>query len=198
MSHACGTGACVDCPARQRGLLRALAGGAGCSCRLSCIALDERQALPASLFTRYAFGIVRRGVLVRERFDVGGGRTAVDAAGRGSYVPLSLARGCTGYAASRVLLCVYRESSLEAIANHAELGMELMGLASETLERVERIADARGRPSAAERIDALRSALREWLGPSGFDDLRQRDVAALLGMRVETVCRTLRTRSRSA
>ncbi len=192
-----GTSACVDCPARQRGMLATFAGKAGeCEGRLECIALDERAELPASLFTRYAFGIVRRGVLVRERFDPSGGRTAVDVAGRGAYVPLGLARGSTGYAASRVLLCVYREANLEGLAGEGALG-DLMKLSSETLERVERIAEARGRPSAAARIDALYGTLKEYLGPHGLEDLLQRDVAALLGMRTETVCRVLRARASS-
>ncbi len=107
--------------------------------------------------------------------------------------PLGLGRGCTGYAASRVLLCVYPQVSLDGI--RAQGGLEdLMKLASETLERVERIADARGRKAAAERVDALHDTLKDWLGPCGFDDLLQRDVAALLGMRTETVCRILRAR----
>ncbi len=163
---------------------------------LSCITLEERAELPANI-GRYAFGIVRRGVLVRERVDSSGARTAVDAAGRGAYVPLGLSPGCTGYAASRVLLCVYREPNLEHISGQAKLAIDLMTLASETLERVERIAEARGRARGAERIEALHEALKEWLGPHGFEDLRQRDLAALLGMRTETVCRLLRARSRS-
>jgi hypothetical protein len=176
-------------------MLAAFAGKVGeCENRLECIAFDERAELPASLFTRYAFGIVRRGVLVRERFDPSGGRTAVDVAGRGAYVPLGLARGGTGYAASRVLLCVYRETNLEGLASEGGL-VDLMKLASETLERVERIAEARGRATAAARIEALHDTLKECLGPHGLEDLLQRDIAALWGMRTETVCRTLRARA---
>ncbi len=167
-----------------------------CRIRLECVTLEARDELPASWFSRYAFGIVRRGVLVRERVDPDVGRTAVDAAGRGAYVPLGLTRGSTGYAASRVLMCVYRSASLDGLTVQDGLG-DLMKLAGETLERVERIAEARGRATAAERVAALHSTLEGYFGAHAFEDLLQRDLAALLGIRTETVCRVLRRRVRA-
>jgi hypothetical protein len=176
-------------------MLTALAGDTNyCSSKLACIAIEARAELPPTLFGRYAFGIVRRGVIVRERLDTNGARIAVDAAGRGAYVPLGRARGYAGYAACRTLLCVYREPNLDSMNGRGDLGMDLMTLASETLDRVERIADARGRSTARERVDALCSTLQECLGPHAFEQLLQRDLAALLGMRTETVCRVLRAR----
>lgn len=164
-----------------------------CTGRLECVTLEARDEIPASWFSRYAFAIVRRGVLVRERVDPNVGRTAIDAAGRGAYVPLGLARGVTGYAASRVLMCVYRSVSLDGLTVQDGLG-DLMKLSGETLERVERIAEARGRASAADRVAALHSTLEGYFGAHTFDDLLQRDLAALLGIRSETVCRVLRRR----
>jgi hypothetical protein len=160
---------------------------------VATLTLEPRMEVPHGVFGHYAFGIVRRGLIIRERIDAEGARTAVDVAGRGAYVPLDRAQGYAGYAASRTLLCVYREAALEEMSAQAECGMDLMKLARETLERVERIADARGRPSAAERIDALCEMLRECVGAHA-EDLLQRDFAALLGMRTETVCRIMRVR----
>jgi len=167
-----------------------------CGVRLECVTLEARDEVPATWFARYAFGIVRRGVLVRERFDPDQGRTAVDAAGRGAYVPLGLTRGGTGYAASRVLMCVYPSASLDGLTVQDGLG-DLMKLAGETLERVERIAEARGRATAADRVAALHNTLEGCFGAHAFEDLLQRDLAALLGIRTETVCRVLRKRVRA-
>ena len=65
-------------------------------------------------------------------------------------------------------------------------------LAEESLERVERIAEAGRASSAAGRVDALRAIVGEYLGPHGAEGLLQRDLAALLGMRIETVSRARR------
>jgi CRP-like cAMP-binding protein len=166
------------------------------ACRLSCVAVEEREAVPQSLFERHAFGIVRRGILIRQRSDGARTLTAIDASGPGAWVPLASAPGTSAYAATRVLLCVHPQRRFDGIAGHPEATLELLRLAQETLERVERIAEARNRGSATERIAALHSALSVWLGPRGVDGLLQRDIAALLGMRAETVCRVLKARSR--
>jgi hypothetical protein len=178
-------------------LLRDLVAVKGGRCRLRCIEIEEREAISTGVSSRHAFGIVRRGTLIRQRRHSSGDHTAVDVAGPGAYVPLASAPGSGGYACSRVLLCVYPEPHYEVPVDQGQLAIDLMRLANETLARVEHIADARGRPAAAERLSALSEALPGWLGPEAPKNLRQRDLAALLGMRTETVCRVGRANARS-
>lgn len=154
--------------------------------------------IPAALSSRHAFGIVRRGTLIRQRLHPSGDHTAIDVAGPGAYVPLASSPGGGGYAASRVLLCVYPEAHFKVPVDQGQLAIDLMQLTSETLARVECIAEVRGRPAAAERLSALSAALTSWQGPDAPKNLLQRDLAALLGMRNETVCRVLRAQARSA
>jgi hypothetical protein len=167
-------------------------------CPLQCVTVEARAAVPPGLFAGHAFGIVRRGVLIRQRDQPEGAPTALDVAGPGAYVPLASSPGGAGYAAARVLLCVYPEARVAAGPDQERLACDLLQLLAETLARVERLAEARGRPSAAERLVALLGALGEWLGPEAGKNLLQRDLAALLGMRNETVCRLLRADARPA
>jgi hypothetical protein len=161
-------------------------------CRLTCLTFEEREELPPSLFTRHAFGIVRRGLLIRQRCQPSGEHTAIDAAGPGGYVPLSSSPGSAGYASSRVLLCVYPTPRFSSVPGEEQTALDLLRLLEETLARVERLAEARGQASAAERLRVLSEALTEWLGPQASEHLLQSDMAALLGIRKETVCRLLR------
>ena len=186
----------MDCPIRRRGFAQALVGGSDSSrCSLISVAVEEREVLPPGLFNNHAFGLVRRGVLVRERTHPSGARIAIDAAGPGAYVPLAGSVGCTGYAASRVLLCVYPEPVYTPEPGEEQLTADLNCLLRETLERVECIIEASRRASAEERVDAVMETLTAWLGAGAPEKLLQRDLAALVGMRVETVCRVLRVRA---
>ncbi len=164
---------------------------------LRCVSIEAGEAVPPAWYERHAFGLVRRGVLIRQRIDAQGERAAVDAATPGCLVPLRMARGAsvsTGYAATRVVLCVYPRPEL-APEDTVRAGHDLLRLMEESVDRLERIAAARGQPSAHERIRALIDALAEPAtdarGPRPLR-LRQKDMALLLHLRPETVCRALR------
>lgn len=170
-------------------------------CALQCVAVEDRAQLPPEWFERYAFGIVRRGVVVRERVSgPTGERTAVDAAGPGAYLPLRSGRtrdASGGYAASRVLLCLYPRPTFEPAAHGSEAASDLLGLQGDAIERLERIADARGRASGPEKVAAMLEVLGETVtqrdgSPRLLSNLQQRDLAALLQLRPETVSRALR------
>jgi CRP-like cAMP-binding protein len=192
---------CPDCLVARHGMLSAILGTSSGPCLLHSLTLDARADLPSSWFERYAFAVVRRGVVVRQRVEPDGERVAIDAAGPGSLLPLRMAPGAgssTGYAASRVIVCVYPHEELElAGVGEATLG-DLLRLQQQALERLERIAAARGRASAVEQVLALLDALLESIAPLRDGepkpiDLTQRDMALLLRLRPETVCRALRT-----
>lgn len=196
--------ACPDCPLAHRGLLGAFLGKPGTSCALQSVTVEARDDLPSLWFERYAFGIVRRGVVLRQRLEPDGRRTAVDAAGPGALVPLRCSRdeARAGHAACRVLLCVYPEAKLAA--SYAKDTLEdLLELTQQAVDRLEGIASARGRGSSAEKVSALLDILADALphrhgGPRRELPLTQRDLAELLHMRPETVCRSLRKLAREA
>jgi len=81
------------------------------------------------------------------------------------------------------------------LAEVPQVAMDLVHVQADALERVERLADARGRSSAARRVAALLCVLADKLGaprqPNRVSGLKQRDMAALLCMRHETFCRAL-------
>jgi CRP-like cAMP-binding protein len=151
--------------------------------------------LPQSSTAAPGLALVRRGIVVRQRVDASGGATAIDAVGPGGLLPLR----DSAYAATDVLFCACAERDLaEALGTSLATAREVIRLLEHALERVERIADARGRKSAAGRVAALLGALVDMLSPYRRYDLvpaglRQRDMAALLAIRHESVCRELRT-----
>jgi CRP-like cAMP-binding protein len=192
---------CPDCLVARRGMLSAILGSPSGACLLHSHTLEARADLPQSWFERYAFAVIRRGIVVRQRMDPSGERVAIDAAGPGSLLPLRMARGAessTGYAASRLIVCVYPCDTLElGVAGETTLA-DLLGLQQQALDRLERIAAARGRASAVEQVFALLEALLESIAPLREGepkpiDLSQRDMAMLLRLRPETVCRAIRT-----
>lgn len=191
---------CPDCPAARNGRLSALVGDANAACVLQCQPVEARSALPSAWSERNAFAIVRRGWVMRSRVDGRGNHTAVDLAGPGALVML---RGAgegsvpSGFAATRALLCLCPDGSFDEATASPALAFDLVRLHQETLERVERIADARGRETAAEKVAALLGVLSAFRGAKGGtrelpDGLQQRDLAALLQLRPETVCRAMR------
>src|SRR5690606_21574662 len=192
---------CPDCLVARRGMLEAILGAASGPCLLHSLTLDARADLPRSWFERYAFAVVRRGVVVRQRMDPNGERVAIDAAGPGSLLPLRMARGpetSTGYAASRLVVCVYPYETVETTVREDRTFQDLLRLQQQALDRLERIAAARGRASAVEQVHALLEGLLESIAPLREGDprpidLAQRDMALLLRLRPETVCRALRT-----
>lgn len=190
---------CPDCPATRSELLEELALlDVGCAFR--CVALAPRQPLPPRWPGSYALALVRRGVVVRQRIDTGGRATAIDAIGSGAGFVLGEGDPdsvSAGYAASAALVCLCPLPTIEAgLQQDPEVARDLWRLAQRSLERVERLADARSRATAEARIGALLCALADTLFAKPRDvvpaTLQQRDLAVLVAVRHESVCRVLR------
>jgi CRP-like cAMP-binding protein len=147
--------------------------------------------------------MVRRGVLIRQRVDPQGRASAVDALGPGCVLPLGLPGHSTsipsGYAATRLLVCLCPQEVFErSLARDERTARDLIRLQQQTIERLERITDARSRSNVESRVAALICALADTLSPHRSrsripSELQQRDMAALIGVRHETVCRVLGT-----
>jgi CRP-like cAMP-binding protein len=131
--------------------------------------------------------------------DVEGHATAVDAVGPGGAIPLPEAddMSVAGYAADDALLCLLpRRSMRTAVEAGAPSSAQIVALYAAALDRLERIAQARSRSTAQARVAALLCALADTLCPPRRltcvpAALQQRDLAALLGMRHESVCRAV-------
>jgi hypothetical protein len=170
------------------------------------LAVEARSALPATWLSRYGFAVVRRGYLIRQRADPAGRATAVDAVGPGCCFPLDRALAATGgarvlgYGVTRALVCLCDGETLErGLLEGGPVALQIHQLESEAISRMERLADARARPGAAAKIAALLCALADTLAP-GVDripaEFLQRDLAGLVSIRHESVCRVLRDFSR--
>jgi hypothetical protein len=190
---------CPDCPATRNDVFGRLVGGGRERCAFRCLFVGARQPLPPRWFGSYGLALVRRGVIVRQRIDPHGSATAIDAVGPGGALPLSEGgdASCSGYAATDALLCLCPRRPLRAaIDAGAPTSGEAVALHTAVLDRVERIASARCRPTAVARVAALLCALADTLSPPRRlacvpAALQQRDLAALLSMRHESVCRAL-------
>jgi CRP-like cAMP-binding protein len=133
--------------------------------------------------------------------DSYGGATTIDALGPGGAVPLSEGGEVSagGYAADDALICLCPRRTLRtAIESAAPTASDVISLHASTLERVERMAEARGRSTALARVASLLCALADTLSPPRQLDLipgtlQQRDLASLVAMRHESVCRALGT-----
>jgi CRP-like cAMP-binding protein len=166
-------------------------------CGFRCLSVPAREALPARWRTDYAFGLVRRGTVVRQRVDGSGRATAIDIAGPGSALPLGTDDGSTGYAVDDVMVCVCPTSTFDE-ALGAKGARDVVKAQSAILQRVERIAEARSRTSAIARLATLLLAIGDTLSPLRAlnvisSAIQQRDLAALLAMRHESVCRSMAT-----
>lgn len=189
---------CPDCPAVRAGVLRGLVEHPS-GCALRCATLEPRQAFPESWRGAFGIALVRRGFVVRQRVDSLGRATALDALGPGSAMPVGSPtdEGATGYAASAAMVCLCPQSECDrALDGASGVARDILDAQSSMLERVERIADARGRPRAITRVARLLCTLSDTLCASRRlslipADLQQRDLAALLALRHESVCRAL-------
>jgi CRP-like cAMP-binding protein len=192
-------GVCPDCPVKPRGALGALVDAESSQCALRCLFVPARHPLPPRWYGAYGLALVRRGILVRQRLDAAGSAIAIDAVGPGGAAPMLESGDATsgGYAADDVLVCLVPRRALRgAVDAGAPAAPHVVSLHAAALERVERIADARGRPTALGRVAALLCVLADTLAPPRRLDtvpvaLQQRDMAALLSMRHESVCRAL-------
>ncbi len=168
-------------------------------CALRCVTLESRQPFPESWRGTFGMALVRRGFVIRQRVDSLGRATALDALGPGSAMPVGGAddSGATGYAASAAMVCLCPTGALHHAVDASPSGAhDVVDAQSTMLERVERIADARGRPRAITRVAQLLCTLSDTLCASRRlsvipADLQQRDLAALLALRHESVCRAL-------
>jgi CRP-like cAMP-binding protein len=155
--------------------------------------------------SRYSFAIVRKGYLVRQRSDSSGRITAVDAVGPGCSFPLEAPMGngaethISGYAVTRALVCLCDQETLEhGLLEGGSTALQVHQLDSAAIARMERLADARGRPGAASKVAALLCTLADTLHPGEHGDntvpgeFLQRDFASLLSIRHESVCRAMR------
>jgi CRP-like cAMP-binding protein len=192
-------GVCPDCPASRNRVLQQLVGGGRGRCAFRCLLVATRHALPPRWFGSYGLALVRRGILVRQRVDVHGSATAVDVLGPGAAMPLSEGgeTSSAGYAADDALVCLCPVRALRAAVDAGwPTSSEVVTLQATALDRVERIAGARSRPTALSRVAALLGVLADTLSPPRRlttipAALQQRDMAALLAMRHESVCRAL-------
>jgi CRP-like cAMP-binding protein len=194
------TAACPDCPATRLEVFEPLVLNGGC--RFRGLALAARRPIPGAWFSTYRMGLVRRGVLIRQRVDRQGRVTAVDAAGPGCMFLLgdpgeaAPASMVSGYAATDARVCLCSRTTMDEALKGADVCGDLIRMQEAALDRVERFADARGRPSAEARIAAVLVTLADTLSPPRQRDripadFQQRDVARLAGLRHETVCRLL-------
>jgi CRP-like cAMP-binding protein len=185
-------------------MLAGMLGESTGACGFDSLALEARAELPTAWGQRYSFAFVRRGYLVRLRTEGAGHATAVDAVGPGCAFPVRAPSGLrhhgpAGYAVGRALVCLCDAEALEAgLTAGGRSAVDVHNLIVEGMQRVERLSDARGRSSAASRVAALLCTLADTLRPGGPRDdeipaeFLQRDLAALLSIRHESVCRVLR------
>jgi hypothetical protein len=195
---------CPDCPATRNGVLEQLVDRGRERCAFRCLVVGARQPLPPQWFGSYGLALVRRGVVVRQRVDADGSVTALDAIGPGGAMPLSEGGDASyaGYAADDALLCLCPRRPLRAaIDAGAPAAAQVVTLYSAALDRVERIVRARSRPTALARVASLLCVLADTLSPPRRLEcvpaaLQQRDLAALLAMRHESVCRAIKCLAR--
>jgi CRP-like cAMP-binding protein len=183
-------------------VLEALLGDVPGESAFDSLAVEARSALPATWLSRYGFAVVRRGYLIRQRADPSGRATAVDAVGPGCCFPLDRALAAyggarvLGYAVTRSQVCLCDAETLErGLTEGGPVALQIHQLEAATISRMERLADARARPGAAAKIAALLCALTDTLRPGTGRipaEFLQRDLAGLVSIRHESVCRVLR------
>jgi CRP-like cAMP-binding protein len=202
LASAGGTSVCPDCPMTRMDVLAGMIPPRAGACAFRCLAVRARAPLPARWFKEFGLGVVRRGVVLRQRFDAHGRAIAVDAVGAGGLVPLAMASGggdanAGGYAVNDVLLCACPTESMRASMDvDRQTPRDVVELHAQALDRMERLVDARGRMTVIERVAATLLALADSLSPFRRTDvitadLQQTDLAALVSARQETVCRAL-------
>lgn len=188
---------CPDCPAVQSCVLEGLARReTGCAFR--CLAVAARQPLPARWRGDYDFALVRRGIVVRQRVDGRGRVTSTDIAGPGSALPIGAHDddGACGYSVDDLMLCLCPSDTFGEAVGSGAGARDVVNAQALILERVERIAEARSRTSATSRVAALLLAISDTLSPLRALDvipsaIQQRDLALLLALRHESVCRSM-------
>ncbi len=194
-----GSSLCPDCPVHRLEILASMTPPRA-PCAFRCVSVRSREALPARWFKDFGLGVVRRGIIVRQRVDAHGRAIAVDAVGAGGLVPLAMGvrdGDASGYAIGDALLCACTPDTARAWMDaDPQIPRDVLQLHTQALERIERLADARGRATVLERVAAMLLALAGELSPLRradvvSADVQQSDLAALVSARQETVCRAL-------
>lgn len=191
-------GVCNGCPAARRRVFEPLVRGGKGACAFPSASLSSRGLIPARWFEQHAAAFIRRGILIRQRADDRGGVTSVDVAGPGTLVPLDTGEGpfeLTGFAVSDALVCLYPKVLLDTVMDEGgPLVREMRALEFQANARCEAIAHARSHRDATRAVATLLVVISKTLEPPVEadtipGDLQQRDIAGLLNLRHETVCR---------
>ena len=181
-------------------------------CVMRCLPIDARQPLPVRWRGEYSLALVRRGIVIRQRVDPAGRAAAIDIAGPSSALPIAALAddGAAGYAVDDVMLCLASAETLETAIDHDNQRRRANGKTGRSItrdlvlaqaamrERVERIAEARTRTAALSRVACLLLAIADTLTPAIRlstipPAIQQRDLAALVALRHESVCRSIAT-----
>ena len=192
-----GAVACVDCPAVRASCFEAQLSDGTSPCRFVKGTIAGRGPVPVAWAERYAFALVRRGVIVRTRATAEGPSVAIDCAGPGAILPFPSRALEIGYAATDVLVCLYARDGLEhALASDPEMSRSVYEGFAAALDRVERLAEARGQSRAENRVACVIATVAETMSPPVRRDhlpagLQQRDLARLAGVRHESFCRII-------
>ena len=167
-----GTSLCPDCPMTSVDALAHMIPPQANVCAFRSLAVRARAPLPSRWFREYGLGIVRRGIVLRQRLDSHGHAIAVDAVGPGGLVSLSMAVGggedssVGGYAVNDVILCACPTEPMQGLmATHPQTPRDVVRLQAQALDRMERLVDARGRMTVVERVAATLLALVDSLSP---------------------------------
>lgn len=193
------TQSCPDCPAKLGGILGPMLPQDNVPCAFRCERVDARAPLPEAWFESFGIALVRRGFVVRHRMDAKGRSVAVDVAGPGSLVPLCpIGEGgdatTRAFAVTESLLCLCPTGDELRWCN--DLGADLLHLHRRALDRVERLAEARGRKTLVSRVGTLLCTLADVLHPRPKAhvpaDLPQRTLSQLIDVRHESMCRALK------
>ena len=179
-------------------------------CAMRCLPIDARQPLPVRWRGEYTLALVRRGIVVRQRVDPTGRAAAIDIAGPSSALPIAALsdEGAAAYAVDDVMLCLASAETLDAALTQdhqrrrasggagGSFTKDLVLAQSAMRERVERIAEARTRTAAVSRVACLLLAIADTLSPALRlttipSSIQQRDLAALVALRHESVCRAI-------
>jgi CRP-like cAMP-binding protein len=194
---------CIGCPAQRMNVFESLVHGGRGWCQMPSIALQARQVLPATWQTEYAYAFVRRGFVVRQINDENGDTSSVDVAGPGCLLttaalpPLHSRVAISGYAANDALICALSVRVVEnVVSGGGDHVRELVALLGASARRVEMISYARSQKDAARAVASLLLTLSSCLAPPAVlstipNGLQQRDLAALLGIRHETMSRVI-------
>lgn len=118
----------------------------------------------------------------------------MDLAGVGNMFPIRA--GATGYGLANTFVCLSRTEEL--MSSDPSTARELLAMQASALERVERLSEARARGNVTARVAALLCAVADTLDAGRRLDVvpasvQQRDLAALVAVRPESVCRALAT-----